>query len=64
MLPSNDRIISGPGTQTGRDAIVAAWKDARGAGFISSREVVSTWNALAVVVGLLAILSVMVAALV
>lgn len=64
MLPSNERI-SQPQTRTGRDAIVAAWQEARSAGFTSTHEVVvSKWNAPVIVVGLLAILSVIGAALV
>ncbi|WP_232085351.1 hypothetical protein [Arthrobacter sp. SO5] len=64
VLPNNERI-SQPETRTGRDAIVAAWQDARYAGFAAAREVVvSTWNVPVVVVGLLAILSVIAAALV
>lgn len=64
MLPSNERI-SQPETRTGRDAIVAAWQDARSAGLTSTHEVVvSKWNAPVIVVGLLAILSVIAAALV
>lgn len=64
MLPSNERI-SQPKTKTGRDAIVAAWQDARSAGFTSTHEaVVSKWNAPVIVLGLLAILSVIAAALV
>jgi hypothetical protein len=63
-LPSNERI-SQPETRTRRDAIVAAWQDARSAGFTSTHEVVdSTWNVPVVVVGLLAILSVIASALV
>lgn len=63
-LPSNERI-SQPETRTGRDAIVAAWQDARSAGYTSTHEVVvSTWNAPVIVVGLLAILSVIASALV
>ena len=51
-LPSNERI-SQTETRTGRDAIVAAWQDARAAGFTSTPEVVvSTWNAPVAVVGL------------
>jgi hypothetical protein len=64
MLPSNERI-SQPETKTGRDAIVAAWQDARSAGPTSALGVVvSTWNGPAIVVGVLAILSVVAAAVV
>ena len=63
-LPSNERL-SQPETKTGRDAIVAAWHEARSAGYTSTHEVVvSTWNAPVIAVGLLAILSVIASALV
>ncbi|MDQ0755930.1 hypothetical protein QFZ61_001917 [Arthrobacter sp. B3I4] len=62
-LPSNERI-SQPEGRTGRDDIVAAWQDARSAGFTSTHEtVVSKWNAPVIVVGLLAIGSVIATAL-
>ena len=62
-LPSNERI-SQPEGRTGRDDIVAAWQDARTAGFTSTHEaVVSKWNAPVIVVGLLAIVAVIAAAL-
>lgn len=64
MLPSNERF-SQPETETGRDAIVAAWQDARSAVFTSTSEVVvSTWNGPVIVVGVLVILSWIAAALV
>lgn len=64
MLPSNERI-SQPETKTGRDPIVAAWQDARSGGLTSTREVVvSKWNWAVIVVGVLAVLSVIAAALV
>ena len=61
-LPSNERI-SQPGTKTGRDAIVAAWHDARFSGAASADGVVvSAWNMPTAVVGAFAILSVIIAA--
>ena len=55
-LPGNEHISSHPETRSGHDAIVAAWKRARSAGFTSTHEaVVSKRNAPVVVVGLLAI---------
>lgn len=64
VLPSNERFGQ-PETRTGRDDIVAAWQDARAAGFAPTHGVVvSKWNAPVIVVGLLAIVAVMTAALV
>ncbi|RKR30216.1 hypothetical protein C8D78_0538 [Arthrobacter oryzae] len=64
MLPSNERI-SQPEMKTGRDAIVAAWQDARHAGFASTSEVVvSTWNWPVIVVGVPVIFSVIASAIV
>jgi hypothetical protein len=64
MLPSNERI-SQPETTTGRDAIVAAWQDARSAVHTSANNVVvSTWNRPMIIVGAFAILAVVAAALV
>lgn len=64
MLPSNERINQ-PETVTGRDAIVAAWQDARPAGHTSANNVVvSTWNGPMIIVGAFAILAVVAAALV
>ena len=61
-LPSDERI-SQPGTKTGRDAIVAAWHDARFSGAASADgDVVSTWNLPTIIVGAFAILSVIIAA--
>lgn len=65
MLPSDERIIIEPETNTGRDAIVAAWEKARSAGLTSTHEVVvSMWNARLIVLGLLALLLVIAAAFV
>ena len=50
-------------TKTGRDAIVAAWQDARFSGAASADgDVVSTWNLPTIIVGTFAILSVIIAA--
>lgn len=55
VLPSNERV-SQPETRTGRDAIVAAWQQARTAGVTRTPEAVaSKWNAPVIVAGLLAI---------
>ncbi|MFF2318513.1 hypothetical protein ACFVTE_19880 [Arthrobacter sp. NPDC058097] len=63
VLPSNERI-SQPEAKTGRDAIVAAWQNARHAGFSASRDgVTSTWNMPVVAVGVVAVLAVAVTAL-
>ena len=60
IFPSNERI-SQPETRTGRDAIVLAWQDARSAGLDSSQgAVASSWNGQAIIVGVLAILSVII----
>ncbi|MCX6500262.1 MAG: hypothetical protein NTU93_15930 [Arthrobacter sp.] len=62
VLPSNERIGQ-PATKTGRDAIVAAWHDARFTGSTSTAgDVVSTWNLPTIVVGAVAILSVIIGA--
>ncbi|MFE5839446.1 hypothetical protein [Arthrobacter sp. NPDC056493] len=62
ILPSNERI-SQPETVTGRDAIVAAWHNARYAGITRGPDgVTSSWNIPAIAVGVLAVLSVVVAA--
>ncbi|MFP3460872.1 hypothetical protein R5O87_08505 [Arthrobacter globiformis] len=63
VLPSNERI-SQPVALTGRDAIVAAWQNARHAGISLSQDgVTSTWNMPAVAVGVLAVLAVVIAVL-
>lgn len=55
-LPGNERI-SQKETKTGRDAIVAAWQDARAAGLTGRAGVVSSkWNRPAVIVGIIAVL--------
>lgn len=65
MLPSDERIIIDPETNTGRDAIVAAWEKAHSVGLASTGGVVvSTWNAAMIVLGVLALLPVIAAALV
>jgi hypothetical protein len=62
-LPSNERI-SQPEMKTGRDAIVAAWQEARVAGLTSTHEAVaSRWNAPVIIFGLLAAGSVIATAL-
>ena len=64
VLPGNERFSQPDTTRTGRDAIVAAWQEARTAGLTPTNEgVVSTWSVPVVVVGLLAILSVIASAL-
>ena len=63
-LPGSERISGHPETRSGRDAIVAAWQRARSAGLASTcGAVVSTWNTPVIVVGLLAIGSVIATAL-
>jgi hypothetical protein len=63
ILPSNERI-SQPETRTGRDAIAAAWRDARAAGTATvGNGVVSTWNMPTIVAGAAAVLAVTLAAL-
>ena len=53
-LPGNERI-SQKETKTGRDAIVAAWQDARDAGLTGGAgAVVSSWNRPAIIIGILA----------
>lgn len=65
MLPSNERIIYQPETNTGRDNIVAAWQKAKAAGLTSEGDVVvSTWNAFVITIGVLGLLSVMAASFV
>ena len=60
-IPSNERI-SQPETKTGRDTIVAAWHDARFSGAASAEgDVLSAWNMPTVVVGAVAVLSLIVA---
>lgn len=62
-LPSNERISQSE-VKTGCDAIVAAWQEARAAGFTSTQEAVaSRWNAPVIIVGLLAAGSVIATAL-
>jgi hypothetical protein len=62
MLPSDERIIIEPETNTGRDAIVAAWQKARSSGLTSTHGVViSVWNAWLIVLGLLALFPVIAA---
>lgn len=61
ILPSNERI-SQPEAKTGRDAIVAAWQNARHAGITRGQDgVTSAWNMPAVAVGVLAVLAVVAA---
>ena len=63
-FPGSERISGHPEARSGRDAIVAAWQRARSAGLTSTCEaVVSTWNTPVIVVGLLAIGSVIATAL-
>lgn len=54
ILPGNERI-SQKETTTGRDAIVAAWQDARIAGLTGGSGIVSSsWNRPAIIVGIIA----------
>lgn len=54
ILPGNERI-SQKETATGRDAIVAAWQDARIAGLTGGAGVVSSsWNRPAIIAGIVA----------
>lgn len=63
IFPSNERL-SQPDTRTGRDAIVLAWQDARAAGLGSEQgAVASSWNGQAIIVGVLAVLSVIIPAM-
>jgi hypothetical protein len=63
ILPSNERISQSE-AKTGRDAIVAAWHNARYAGVTRDQDgVTSTWSMPAVAVGVLAVLAVVVSIL-
>lgn len=55
ILPGNERI-SQKETKSGRDAIVAAWQDARAAGLTGRAGTVSSsWNRPAIIVGIIAV---------
>ena len=55
ILPGNERI-SQKESRTGRDAIVAAWQDARTAGLDSPAGAISSkWNWAAIIVGIVAV---------
>jgi hypothetical protein len=62
ILPSNERI-SQPEAITGRDAVVAAWRNARFAGSTSAQDsVTSTWNKPVIAVGVLSVLAAVITA--
>lgn len=62
-LPGNERI-SQPGAKTGRDAIVAAWLQARDNGITDGHvDVTSTWSLPVIATGVLSVLAAVIAAL-